>query len=161
APPRFLSQPKKYYKVYEGGKVKLRCAVTGANDPNHNRTLTAWKKDGVSPRNSIIRKSRIWKRFKVKNGKYLRIRNVKKEDTGTYWCIAKNQNGMIKADIHVQVIPVLLTNNTKSHYVTATIETQKPKPTDDDIDPPSHTPDNGKPVIQKQLLKNATIKAGE
>lgn len=99
--PRLLSKAKKKYTVNEGGKIKLKCKVTGAKDPDHNRTLTAWRKDGAPPRNSIIRKSPVWDRFKVKNGEYLRIRNVQKQDGGTYWCIAKNQHGMVHAIIEL------------------------------------------------------------
>lgn len=72
----------------------MRCLVTGADDPEANRTLTAWRKDGVAKHRGVVRKSPMWARFKVKNCKYLRIRNVQKSDAGRYLCIAKNQHGM-------------------------------------------------------------------
>jgi hypothetical protein len=68
----------------------------------HNRTLTAWKKFGGKG-NGVVKKSKTWRRFRVENGKYLRIRNTKLDDTGTYLCVAKNQYGTITAVIKLIV----------------------------------------------------------
>ena len=100
--PRFIRTPKKEYIAYQGDSIKLRCAVTGTKDPIHNRTLTAWKKFGGKG-NGVIRKTKLWERFRVKNGRFLRIRNVKLADTGTYLCVAKNPHGAITAVIKLTV----------------------------------------------------------
>lgn len=68
----------------------------------HNRTLTAWKKIGGKGV-GVVRKSRAWRRFRVQNGKFLRIRKVKLGDAGTYLCVAKNPHGAVTAVIRLIV----------------------------------------------------------
>ncbi|XP_031562083.1 fibroblast growth factor receptor-like 1 [Actinia tenebrosa] len=117
--PKFIKTPKKEYTVYQGDTIKLRCSVTGTEDPVHNRTLTAWQKLGGKG-NGVVRKSRAWRRFRVKNGRYLRIKNVKLKDSGTYLCMARNPHGAVTAVIKltVKVSDVPATNSTLSDVTT-------------------------------------------
>ena len=83
----------------EGQTLKLWCEVSGIKDPPASRTLTAWKK---LPEGRIITDK--FPRYKMRLGKYLRIRNVKPEDRGTYVCLASNLHGEITQEIRLVVL---------------------------------------------------------
>lgn len=96
-PPAIIGTIKSEYTIGEGRTVKLRCKVSGTNEPLVNRTLTAWKK---LP-NIVITKK--FSRFKMRIGRYLKITKVKVADQGTYLCIAYNPYGKIKREIKLVV----------------------------------------------------------
>ena len=98
-PPSIIGTVKPQYTVIEGQTLKLRCEVTGTNDPPVSRTLTAWKK---LPEGLIIRDE--FPRFKIRLGKYLRIKNVKLGDRGTYVCSAWNPDGKLTRQIRLVVL---------------------------------------------------------
>ncbi|XP_068709956.1 fibroblast growth factor receptor-like 1 isoform X2 [Montipora foliosa] len=91
----------------EGQTLKLWCEVSGIKDPPASRTLTAWKK---LPEGRIITDK--FPRYKMRLGKYLRIRNVKPEDRGTYVCIASNLHGEITQEIRLVVLESSTTSRT-------------------------------------------------
>lgn len=97
-PPVLIGKFKLLYTVREGQNVKLRCKFSGIDDSADNRTLTAWQK---LPEGHYITDK--YKRFKMRNGRYLRIKKVKLEDRGTYACIAYNPFGKIKKEIQLVV----------------------------------------------------------
>ncbi|KAL9950469.1 hypothetical protein ACROYT_G042967 [Oculina patagonica] len=97
-PPELITPIKPRYRVKEGETVKLRCKFSGTDDSADNRTLTAWQK---LPEGHYITDK--YERFKMRNGRYLKIRKVKLEDQGTYVCIAYNQFGKIKREIQLIV----------------------------------------------------------
>ena len=96
-PPAIIGTIKSEYTIGEGRTVKLRCKVSGTNEPLVNRTLTAWKK---LP-NIVITKK--FSRFKMRIGRYLKITKVKVADQGTYLCIAYNPYGKIRREIKLVV----------------------------------------------------------
>lgn len=115
-PPSIIGTIKPQYTVMEGETVKLWCKVSGTGGPPASRTLTAWQKlPKVYITNTLAR-------FKMKLGKYLRIKNVKLEDQGTYLCIAKNPYGKIAKEIRL-VVQAL---NETSRMSTATSTTYLP-----------------------------------
>ena len=97
-PPVLIGPFKPLYTVKEGQNVKLRCKFSGTDDSADNRTLTAWQK---LPEGHYITDK--YERFKMRNGRYLRIKKVKLEDRGTYACIAYNPFGKIKKEIQLVV----------------------------------------------------------
>ena len=96
-PPVLLGTVKPEYRVQEGETVKLWCKFSGIHDSADNRTLTAWQ----NPNGHIIIDQ--YKRFKMRLGRYLKIRRVKLTDQGTYVCIAYNHFGKVKEEIQLVV----------------------------------------------------------
>lgn len=98
--PRFKENMTEKYTVSLGQSVKLYCPVSGTDDPASNRTLVVWSYGG----HFIVNTLRKWTRFKEKkNGKYLKIVRVKKEDAGLYTCRAYNEHGYIKMNITLTI----------------------------------------------------------
>lgn len=96
-PPVLLGTVKPEYRVKEGETVKLWCKFSGINDSVDNRTLTAWQ----NPKGDIITDQ--YERFKMRLGRYLKIRRVKLTDEGKYVCIAYNHFGKVKEEIQLVV----------------------------------------------------------
>ena len=79
-------------------KVAVLSALhSGINDSVDNRTLTAWQ----NPKGDIITDQ--YERFKMRLGRYLKIRRVKLTDEGKYVCIAYNHFGKVKEEIQLVV----------------------------------------------------------
>ena len=96
-PPVLLATVKPEYRVKEGETVKLWCKFSGINDSMDNRTLTAWQ----NPKGDIITDQ--YERFKMRLGRYLKIRRVKLTDQGKYVCIAYNHFGKVEEEIQLVV----------------------------------------------------------
>ncbi|XP_001635234.2 fibroblast growth factor receptor-like 1 [Nematostella vectensis] len=119
--PKFLKKPKLRYEATVGDSVKLKCLVTGVNDPLFNRTYSVW----FSYRNGktkIVGKPRRGEksRFRSMNGHHLRIKNARVKDSGKYLCQAHNSFGMINASITLIVHPGSNASvyNTAAHIIT-------------------------------------------
>jgi len=86
---RFLDYPRKRTVATEGGRVTLKCNVTGVPKPQ-----VVWKRDGVLVTNSS--------RFTVKTdvtataftSSQLQIRQITKEDIAVYSCISWNRGSV-------------------------------------------------------------------
>ena len=89
---------KPQYTVIEGQTVKLWCNVSGTKNSLESRTLTAWRK---LPEGHYITDK--FARFKMRIGRYLRIKKVELADKGTYVCIAENPYGKITREIRLVV----------------------------------------------------------
>lgn len=97
-PPAIIGTLKPEYTVREGQTVKLRCKVSGTKDSPENRTLTGWQK---LPEGHYITDK--FSRFKMRIGRYLKIKKVVLADQGTYVCIAHNAFGRLSREIKLVV----------------------------------------------------------